>query len=132
MVLIIFILLLAYSVFAGIVEGILYGMKGAASFLGNEHGFFVAKLAFIGLIVAIPVEYNYTERIVVILSWWLCHAFFHDGAYYETRRQIDTPSYRWYYDRSATSTARFEISFWLRTLMLVAGIGGLAIYFLLK
>lgn len=121
-------LLLAYSALSGIVEGILYGKKGADSFKGNEHGFFFAKMVAVGCLVLVKVDVSQWDRNVLVAAWIFMHAFVHDGFYYETRRQIDVPYYRWYYDYSKTSTARLEIPFWPRTILFAIGSIGLAIY----
>lgn len=47
--------------------------------------------------------------------------FSHNGAYYETRRRIDYPAYRWT-SKSTTTTARFSLGFWGRTALFVAGL----------
>lgn len=128
MVLVLLLLLVSYSCLAGIVEGFLYGKKGAESISGNEHTFFVAKIAAIALIVVIPVEYHYFDRLILVACWVLLHAFFHDGCYYETRKRIDVAYYHFFYDKSLTSTARLEIGIITRSLMAIAGVLGITLY----
>jgi hypothetical protein len=113
--------LLSYALLAGAVEGILYGMKGSASFKWNEHIVFFLKMCSVGVLYLLPPVTLVVDRCVVLACWILFYSLVHDGAYYETRRLIDQPQYRWYYDYSKTSTARLEIRFLWRVLMGSAG-----------
>lgn len=128
--------LFSYSLLAGIVEGILYSKKGSDAFRWNEHAIFVMKMGSVGLLycwpafvsiacgwmgIDAPIETD-VEKISIALMWAGCHPLIHDGAYYETRRRIDVPNYRWYYDYSKTSTARLEIRFIGRLFFASAGV----------
>lgn len=124
--------LLVYSAFAGIVEGILYGKKGADSFTFNEHAFFVVKMLCLAALVILPFKASLVQGLVVTCVWALMHPLVHDGFYYETRRQIDVPNYRWYYDYSKTSTARLELRFIVRISLFCSGLTTMVIYYLIK
>lgn len=125
------ILLIVYSCLAGMVEAVLYSKRASEAFKWNEHVLFVLKMACIGLLFLLNVSGSYYDRGVDVAVWCLVHPFFHDGAYYETRRRIDVPSYRWYFDYSKTSTARLEIRFVLRVCMLAGAIGLFGVNYLI-
>lgn len=122
-------LLLSYSMLAGVTEGVLYSKKASEAFKWNEHAIFVAHRACIGFIFLLPDALHLYDKLAIIGFWILGHSFFHDGAYFETRGAIDIPHYKWYYNKSKTSTARFELSFWIRTLMFIVGCIWMFVYF---
>lgn len=123
---------LFYSCLAGIVEGILYGREGSATFRWNEHILFFLKVIAFGMVYLLPSDQPMLQKWIVIGTWWFMHSFFHDGFYYETRRQIDMPNYRWYFDYSKTSTARVELPFVIRIGLASTGLLAFTIYYLLK
>lgn len=125
-------LFVLYSILAGITEGILFSLKGSFAFKWNIHAVFVSSRIVFALIFMLPNNDTVTEKAVTVAFWLLCHSFFHDGAYFETRRRIDVPFYRWYYNKSNTSTAHWEIPFLLRSGMAFVGIIGFAFYMLMK
>ena len=125
-------MLLSYSCMAGSVEAILYSKKAGEAFTWNEHVLFVGKMVVIGIMLLWPYPVLYYDVVASVCFWILAHPFFHDGFYYETRNRIDVPEYHFWYDFSKTSTARFEIRFIWRCVMLSAGVAGLVIYQIVK
>lgn len=121
-------LFILYSIFSGITEGILYSRRGSDAFGLNEHIVYVSSRIVLALVFLLPDNGDILEKGVIIVFWLLAHSFFHDGAYFETRRRIDVSWYRFWTDRSKTSTAHFEIGFIERSVMCVVGIVGVVIY----
>jgi hypothetical protein len=121
-----------YSMMAGWIEAVLYSRRGNEAFKWNEHVLYVAIAGIIGVNYLVQAPENIWDRVAVLICWALSHPFFHDGAYYEARKEIDVSYYWWFYDYSHTSEARMELRLWQRSAMLVAGISGFITYIFLK
>ena len=128
----VFIMLCFYACVSGAKDGIIYGKQGADSFDFNEHVFFVLERCFVGLIAILGLYFgvkNVLDIVATILSFLFCFPFLHNGCYYVTRSYIDIDYYHWYSD-SKTSSAKFNFSFLLRTLLFFIGVIVFACYLL--
>ena len=119
-----FILSAIWALISGITEGILYSRKGSDAFKWNIHRVYSIQRVTIGLMLIVCYfcgDFRLNTFIYLIGSCILAWNLFHDGAYYETRRRIDTPEYHWYSD-TPTTTAILNFSFTLRFSLAVAGL----------
>lgn len=104
----------------GAKEAILYSGRMSLAFRWNEHGLYVVERI---LILLLPWHAGAGEKMAIgeaaaILSF----AFFHNGAYYQTRTFIDG-SYRGWWDMTRGSSAKINLTLFWRTLGLVLGLG---------
>ncbi len=131
MLILFFLLLSCISCLLGIVEGILYSLKGAEAFKGNEHSYLLTLRLFIFLsLIASKFFVSDFEFVFGLSSAILAFSFFHDGFYYCTRRAIDVPHYR-FNSNSDTSSARFEVKWKYRLVLFICSQITLLIYFFL-
>lgn len=107
-------MLIGYFVCSGVVQAILWSMKGDRAFKWNEHIAFVLERAFVfGAVWAgLHTPANACTWLLVIAFLWF--PFFYNGAYYQARRSIDgvgSPYYvhGWFSDPDTSSTAWLNI-----------------------
>ncbi len=116
---------ISFVIVTGIIEAILWSGKSYKAFKSNEHTLMVVqRVMLIQIIICIYFISKYvseSEFILLLFSLILIFNLFHNGAYYETRRMIDVPSYRWY-SNSTTSSAKIEIKFIYRLIMAIVGL----------
>ena len=113
-----------YACISGVKDAILYAKNGAETFTWNEHILFNAErfsVLFLVGFATLFVDLNTLGTELLMIACTLSFSFFHNGFYYETARQINRPDYR-FWSNSKTSTAKFEITWFLRTNMFIASI----------
>lgn len=119
-----------FSLTAGIAEGGMFA-EGNTSHSFNVHTYLqplrvvVAAMSLHLHISLFPSPTLWTA-LALILTQILTFSFFHNGAYYETRRKIDVPHYHWAY-QSEETTAFFSFGFVSRTLQAIIGLALYAI-----
>lgn len=114
-------LCLIYFHIAGIIDGILWGKRGADSYKINEHVYLVASRALVIGIAWLPVHFMF----IICLTFMF--PMIHNGAYYLTRRQISggkTYPKGWGSEPSETTTAQINFSFIARMVLGAIGIAG--------
>lgn len=123
-----FIILVLYACVSGAKDGVLWSRKGHEAFKWNEHAIFVVeRCLFFSMPFVFPVmsyigqEMSILNALIVTISAALCFSFWHNGFYYETRKRIDVKNYHFAYD-SRNSTAKFEVNYFVRFMMNLAGI----------
>ena len=123
-------LFICYSTFAGVLEAVLYGRQAAETWKWNEHILIGTKVAFvlIGFFVLPHIVHpSPLESFIGSVCSVLVYSFFHDGFYYEASRQINRPDYR-FNSNSKTSTAKIEITWFVRANMFIASLIILLVY----
>lgn len=101
------ILCMNYSIY-GWVEGILWSGLRTKAFPWNEHNVFTLQRLVLGATVLLATQFTLLEGVWTLLVTLPMFFFFHDGAYYLTRNEIDSRVYpeRWF-DESETSSANW-------------------------
>lgn len=120
-----FILLSFYALLSGVKDAVLWSKKGAESFKFNEHILFVAERATVYLSVLIAVlSVELTAKfvisfLVILLASLLAFPFLHNGALYYSRNKIEPELYTkgFFSEPSETSTAKYNFSFRIRTIL---------------
>lgn len=124
--------LYAYIILAGIVEGVLYSRKGSDAFKWNEHVLYIALIVCVCSLYLLDSGIsNIWDKVMVILVVWFSYPLVHDAAYFETRRRIDVPEYRWY-SFSTNRSNRIEIPSMIRVCLFVWAWLLFAAYLILK
>ncbi len=106
---------LGICVAMGVAEAIFYRAHTRIPGKADEHGYyFVVRLLCAAAIFTHPLA---------LLGAGLVFPFFHDGAYYETRKRLDNiyPA-GFLTDKPLGSTAKFSLGIVLRSLMAAAGL----------
>lgn len=119
-----YLLFCLYASIEGVTEAILYCKQGAESFKWNEHIIYVVGRGIVltGFLFSSKfMVFNLESFAVGALVCVLAFSFFHDGFYYETARRINRPDYR-FNSNSKTSTARLEITWFIRANMFFASV----------
>jgi hypothetical protein len=117
------ILLNLYACVSGTKDAILYCKKATESFKWNEHIVFFIERSIVCSIPIITLYFNISLANITwcLLAFVLSFSFFHNGFYYETRRKIDVPTYRWN-SNSKESSAKLELNFVVRTFLLTLAV----------
>lgn len=127
-----FLLIFSYVMIAAIAEAVLYSRKGDKAFHWNEHILYIAMTGCVCLLYLVDSGMpNIYDRFAVVLVVWLCYPLVHDGIYFEARRRIDVPTYRWY-SYSTDRSNRIEIRPIVRIVMASAASVSFTIYLLLR
>lgn len=115
-----------YFHLAGIIDGLIWGRRGADSLKGDEHNYLVASRGAVFLIAILPMSW-----ILAILTVFL-FPMIHNGAYYLTRNRISggvVYAKGWGSKPSKGSTASINFSFKLRMILGLIGIAGIIVFF---
>jgi hypothetical protein len=135
----IYLLLCLYAYVHGQSNALLYGRKGAESLPGNEHRYLVAERVLLVLAFVVGVVYGsqgwLIEMYVEVPAGILAFSFWHNGAYYVMRNRIfcyDAIQGGWKYTwsdiqflwtlQSSTTTARVDLTFTQRLVLLLASL----------
>ena len=106
-------------------EAILYSGQGSKAFKWNEHVVYtINRLSTLMMVVSATLLHDKLltiNGVVMLISLVSIYPFFHDGQYYETRKQIDTPSYN-FKSSSQTSTAWIELNWPKRLTLFIIGV----------
>lgn len=124
----IFILLNGYAYHEGVTHGILYACKGANAFPGNEHRVFVACRGALVLVLLLATRIDTETAFILTLCYLLSFSFWHNGAYYITRHQIDPGQKTGWFSQSDTDTAKIKFGSLARTVTFVLSLIILIIY----
>jgi len=130
-------LILFFFYIAWLLFSLLEGARDAASFSHgntshpfNIHKFYlpVRGLFFVCILMTVNIlgGFSFFGLALDFLGHMLTFSFFHNGAYYETRRRLEPDNeklsdYNWKH-QSTTTTAKLSFNFQYRSLMLIAGI----------
>jgi hypothetical protein len=109
----------------GVADGILWSRKGPDAFEGNEHTLLWIKRLLITFIAFFPVHF------LLVLASVFLFPLIHNGAYFETRKDISggtTYPDGWKSEPSPFSTAKINFSFKQRVLGAVIGIVIIVLY----
>ena len=75
---------------------------------------------------------NILDWFLIVICLGMLFPFFHNGFFYKTRHEIDNTKYPLgFKDMSTTSIAKVNFTFGIRSLMLVIGLIGLSLIYLL-
>jgi hypothetical protein len=135
----IYLLMCLYAYVHGQSNALLYGRKGAASLPGNEHRYLVAERVLLVLAFVVGVVYGWQgwliEMYVEVPAGILAFSFWHNGAYYVMRNRIsyfgmmgETREWSWsdiqflWTMQSPSTTARFDLNFTQRLVLLLASL----------
>lgn len=117
-----FILLCSYAACSGTKDGILYSLKGANAFPGNEHILFAIERALVITACVVATQIAPVAAAIVVLAFAQAFTFCHNLAYYYTRHATD-PAQPFSFDyQSSTSSAKLEIGYRSRMLLLFTGL----------
>ena len=95
----------------------------------NIHVFFLLPRIAVGILISahyLSLGTSIVALVGVIVGLGLLFPFFHDGAYYQTRRYLDNRDYHWF-AKSKTTTAKISLGAVDRTALAAIGI---ALYYL--
>lgn len=126
-----YLLFCIYAIVEGVIEAILYGKKGAETFSWNEHIVYVFARIMVLFSILFASRLTHLSNLDCLIYASVCmlsFPFFHDGSYYETARKINRPEYR-FWSNSQTSTAKIEITWFVRVNMLLVSIISLLVYY---
>jgi hypothetical protein len=135
----IYLLLCLYAYVHGQSNALLYGRKGAESLPGNEHRYLVAERLVLILTVLTGFVYGWQgwliEMYTEVPAGILAFSFWHNGAYYVMRNRIsyfgmmgETREWSWtsswflWTRQSPTTTARVDLTFTQRLVLLLASL----------
>lgn len=124
MTILIWLVFLAYPFFSGWKDAVLWSKKGTDAYDWDEHIIFVGERLSYGATVVFCFYSGMFEMIsvgefwLIVVCFILSFPFVHNGMYYESRKNIDN-SYLGFYDDSRTSTAPLNISFPIRTGLII-------------
>ncbi len=121
MIFLCYLLICYYAYQQGRAHAMLYSLKGANSFSWNEHRTFTLERAAVLSLPLFSTLINTEDAIILMASAMLSFPFWHNGAYYTTRHDIDTPKYGWF-SQSQSSTAKHNFSPTLRTILFFSSI----------
>lgn len=111
-------------IFSTLLEGVnnslITARKGFLAYSWNEHILFVLQRGCIPLILFIILE-DWKLSLLLLVIDILQFSFFHNGAYGESMRRIGFKEYSWTYN-SPTSTAKIELNFVVRSILLILGV----------
>ena len=118
------VLYLLWIISSAIIEAVLYSKQGAEAFKVNEHYLYTLnRISVLSMIIVSVLKHEVLlsiNGIMLAISFIMMYPFWHDGAYYETRRAIDVPSYN-FKSSSTTSTAKFELNWNKRLTLFIIG-----------
>ena len=127
---------IAYSLLEGFREGFYFYFKTNSSIENNYviHPAFTIQRGLTLLIIG--------GFLFFIINWWsilivttlaMTFTYFHDGAYYLTRHKLNNNDYpKGWKDESTTSTAKINMNYKVRTILMVVGLLTEVGFFLLK
>ena len=97
------------------------------------HPHFFWTRSIVGSIFALSIcESSFINWFLITLCFGLIFPFFHNGFYYKTRNQIDSTKYPLgFMDMSTTSIAKINFTFSVRITMLLIGLIGLFLIYIL-
>ncbi len=88
----------------------------------DVHWFFAPTRAIVlALCICLNPGIGGLSAIILMISLLLMFSFWHNGVYYETRRRLDFPAYR-FWSQSSTTTSQLQYSFTNRSIQLLLGI----------
>lgn len=106
---------------SGIIDAILYSLRGSNSFVWNEHIPLTIQRILTAIIALIAAHTSIHSLPIIFISCLLSFSFFHNGLYYETRNRIDSPLYN-FTSNSATSTSIIQFNFASRSISFIIGL----------
>ncbi len=106
-------------------EGILYSGKASDAYEWDEHRIFMVQrisTLFLVLLGAFLRDHIFLiHGLFFFVGLLFIYPFFHDGFYYECRKDIDKPSYN-FFSTSKESTAVMEFSWPVRLTLFLIGV----------
>lgn len=122
-----FVSMVIFSGCSGFWDAVLYSKTGADSFHWDEHIIWLCIRVSAGLSILSSywmalITGNIWPVFGVLLAFFLVFSFFHNEVYYWTRAKIAQKKYIFGY-QSSTSSAKFEMNVYIRTLGLILGLG---------
>lgn len=103
----------------GINNSLITARKGFDGYSFNEHIIFVLQRScFVALFF---ILLNWKDASLISIIFILIFSFFHNGFYGVSMKKLGFKNYSWTYT-SSTSTAKLELNFVVRSILLILGI----------